>query len=109
MQPSQIARVVSEAPWVETQFHGGLVVDGYGNARDGHGCVSAHGYAYGMARPARASVCVHARDCDMHAPGHVCYHWGLVIRRVCARYDSYYVSNLYSHHRHTRLLVTVAR
>jgi hypothetical protein len=94
---------------VETRFHGDLVVDEYGSERDGHGCVSAHGYAYGIARPARVSVCVHAPDYDMHAPGHVCYRWGLVIRRVYARYGSYYVSNLYSHRRRTRRLVTVSR
>ena len=95
---------------METQFHGDLVVvDEYGNVRDEHGCVSAYGYAYGIARPARVSVYVHALDYDMHAPGHAYYRWGLVIRRVCARYGSYYVSNLYSHRHRTRRLVTAPR
>lgn len=54
---------------METQFYGGSVVDGFESAGDGHGCVSAHGYACGSGRPARVSVCVHARDYDMHASG----------------------------------------
>ena len=82
---------------METQFRG-EVVDGYGSAQDGHCCVSAHGYACGGAPPARVSVCVRAHDYDMHA----CCHWRVVIRRVGARFGSYYVSHLYSHRLQTQ-------
>lgn len=68
-QPSQIALVASWAPRVGTQFYCGWVVDGCESAGDGHGCVSAHGSACGSECPARVSVCVRARDYDMHASG----------------------------------------
>jgi len=92
---------------VETQFHGGSVVDGCGSARDGHGCVSAHGCACESARPARVRVCVRARDYDMHASEHVCRHWRAVIRCVCAGHGSDYVLHLYSHHPQIQSLVAV--
>jgi hypothetical protein len=94
---------------VETQSHGGSVVDGCGSARDGHCFVSAHGYACESARPARVSVYVRARDYDMHASERVCCRWRAVIRRVCARHGSHYVSHLYSHRPQTRSLVAVLR